>query len=208
MFYSIWWPRLPGDTSDVPPRQVRDQVERQFLGTVWEDLNIWRYQEYIENPALSRVDCVTHVAPARLGTPAAAPAGADPVVLVAGMGNDHRFMDVWQRSLAADGYRAFSFRDPEHGLGDARVAAARLGDFVEQVRAQTGAPKVDLVAFSAGITTARTWLSLDGGAARTDAIIDLDGPWAGDDDAFRAVVRSSASRAAARRTPHRCHRGR
>ena len=28
MFYSIWWPRLPGDTSDVPPDTVREQVER------------------------------------------------------------------------------------------------------------------------------------------------------------------------------------
>lgn len=56
MFYSIWWPRPPGDTSDVPPQQVREKVDRHFLGTVWEDLNILRYQEYIENPALSRVD--------------------------------------------------------------------------------------------------------------------------------------------------------
>ena len=46
MFYSIWWPS-PGDTSTCRPT-VREQVERQFLGTVWEDLDIWRYQEYIE----------------------------------------------------------------------------------------------------------------------------------------------------------------
>ena len=42
--------RLPGETSDVPPDKVRERVEKQFLGTVWEDLDIWRYQEYIENP--------------------------------------------------------------------------------------------------------------------------------------------------------------
>jgi 3-ketosteroid 9alpha-monooxygenase subunit A len=40
----------------VPPDKVREQVERQFLGTVWEDLDIWRYQEYIERPALSKID--------------------------------------------------------------------------------------------------------------------------------------------------------
>jgi len=62
MFYSIWWPRLPGDTSDVPPESVREQVESQFMGTVWDDLNIWRYQEYIENPALSKVDAKPYMA--------------------------------------------------------------------------------------------------------------------------------------------------
>ena len=62
MFYSIWWPRLPGDTSDVPPDSVREKVERQFLGTVWEDLDIWRYQEYVEHPALSKVDAKPYMA--------------------------------------------------------------------------------------------------------------------------------------------------
>ncbi len=62
MFYSIWWPRLPGDTSEVPPDKVREQVERQFLGTVWEDLDIWRYQEYIEHPALSKIDAKPYMA--------------------------------------------------------------------------------------------------------------------------------------------------
>ncbi len=62
MFHSIWWPRLPGDTSEVPPDKVREQVERQFLGTVWEDLDIWRYQEYIEHPALSKIDAKPYMA--------------------------------------------------------------------------------------------------------------------------------------------------
>jgi 3-ketosteroid 9alpha-monooxygenase subunit A len=62
MFYSIWWPRLPGDTSEVPPDKVREQVERQFLGTVWEDLDIWRYQDYIERPALSKIDAKPYMA--------------------------------------------------------------------------------------------------------------------------------------------------
>ena len=38
------------------------KVERQFLGTVWEDLNIWRYQEYVEHPALSKVDAKPYMA--------------------------------------------------------------------------------------------------------------------------------------------------
>ena len=31
MFYSIWWPKVDGETSDVPPDKVRERVEKQFL---------------------------------------------------------------------------------------------------------------------------------------------------------------------------------
>jgi hypothetical protein len=37
-------------------------VEKQFLGTVWEDLDIWRYQEYIENPPLAKIDAKPYMA--------------------------------------------------------------------------------------------------------------------------------------------------
>ena len=46
----------------VPPDKVREQVGRQFLGTVWEDLDIWRYQEYIERPPLATVDAKPYMA--------------------------------------------------------------------------------------------------------------------------------------------------
>jgi hypothetical protein len=29
---------------------------------VWEDLDIWRYQEYIEQPALSKIDAKPYMA--------------------------------------------------------------------------------------------------------------------------------------------------
>ncbi len=56
MFYTIWWPREPGGGSAGPPGHVRRQVEEQFLTTVDDDLGIWRYQKWVENPAYSRVD--------------------------------------------------------------------------------------------------------------------------------------------------------
>ena len=46
----------------VPPERVREQVENQFLRTVWEDLDIWRDQEYVEHPALSKVDAKPYMA--------------------------------------------------------------------------------------------------------------------------------------------------
>jgi phenylpropionate dioxygenase-like ring-hydroxylating dioxygenase large terminal subunit len=62
MFYSIWWPREPGDESDVPPEDLVRRVEKQFLVTVWDDLEIWRYMEYIEHPPLSKVDARPYMA--------------------------------------------------------------------------------------------------------------------------------------------------
>ncbi|MGW0044890.1 Rieske 2Fe-2S domain-containing protein [Rhodococcus sp. NPDC003348] len=62
LFYSIWWPRVAGDVSDVPPEEVRAEVERRFLVTVFEDLDIWRYQVYVEKPPLAAVDAKPYLA--------------------------------------------------------------------------------------------------------------------------------------------------
>ena len=45
-----------------PAPKLREQVEDQFLRTVWEDLDIWRYQEYVEHPALSKIDAKPYMA--------------------------------------------------------------------------------------------------------------------------------------------------
>jgi len=55
MFYSIWWPR-GSDPSDVAPEEVRTRIEHEFLSTLWDDLEIWRYQHYVEQPALAQID--------------------------------------------------------------------------------------------------------------------------------------------------------
>jgi 3-ketosteroid 9alpha-monooxygenase subunit A len=55
MFYSIWWPR-GSDTSSAPPEELRAEVERRFLSTLFDDLEIWRYQVYVDRPALAETD--------------------------------------------------------------------------------------------------------------------------------------------------------
>lgn len=55
MFYTIWWQRQPGDEGD-PPAHVVEKVEREFLTTVDDDLNIWRHQKWIDDPAYSKID--------------------------------------------------------------------------------------------------------------------------------------------------------
>jgi 3-ketosteroid 9alpha-monooxygenase subunit A len=56
IFYTIWWPRLPGDDSPTPPDDMRERVEKEFLSTVEDDPEIWRYQKWVEKPAYSKVD--------------------------------------------------------------------------------------------------------------------------------------------------------
>ena len=60
--YSIWWPRIPGDDSDVPHGKLREVIEKQFLSAVFDDLQIWRYQKYVEHPARSTVDAKGYMA--------------------------------------------------------------------------------------------------------------------------------------------------
>lgn len=56
MFYSIWWPKDSGDQSTTLPQEYIDRVEAEFLSTLWDDLEIWRYQVYVEHPALAQID--------------------------------------------------------------------------------------------------------------------------------------------------------
>jgi 3-ketosteroid 9alpha-monooxygenase subunit A len=62
MFYSVWWPRVPGDDSDTPPEDVLERVTKQVLTTMWDDLEIWRYQKYVEHPALATQDAAPYMA--------------------------------------------------------------------------------------------------------------------------------------------------
>ena len=54
--------RIPGDTSDLPDGRLREFIEKQFLSTVFDDLEIWRYQKYVERPPLSKVDAKGYMA--------------------------------------------------------------------------------------------------------------------------------------------------
>lgn len=56
MFYSVWLPRQPGDEHPAAPAAIRAPIEREFLTTMEDDLEIWRYQDYVEKPAIAKVD--------------------------------------------------------------------------------------------------------------------------------------------------------
>lgn len=113
---------------------------------------------------------------------AAAPVDAqtppkDPVVIVGGFLTGQPIADLFYAGLAdrlrADGYQAFIFGPVDFGTADIRVSAASLDRFVDNVRATTGAQKVDLIGHSQGGLTSRYYIKSLGGAAEVDSMISL-----------------------------------
>jgi triacylglycerol esterase/lipase EstA (alpha/beta hydrolase family) len=78
--------------------------------------------------------------------------------------------------LRADGYRPYIWGLPGGGLGDIRTTAQALNAFADQVRAQTGAARVDLIGHSQGGLVGRYYIKSLGGAAEVDAMISLGAP--------------------------------
>jgi triacylglycerol esterase/lipase EstA (alpha/beta hydrolase family) len=114
---------------------------------------------------------------------AASPAAAatnDPVVIVAGTFTGQPIANVFYAPLAArlqaDGYQAYIFGLPGGGLGDIAGTAQSLNAFADQVRAQTGAARVDLIGHSQGGLVGRYYIKNLGGAGEVDSMISLAAP--------------------------------
>lgn len=101
----------------------------------------------------------------------------DPVVIVGGFLTGQPIADVFYSGLAdrlrADGYQAYIFGPVDFGLADIRESAASLNQFVDDVRASTGAQKVDLIGHSQGGLTSRYYIKNLGGAAEVDSMVSL-----------------------------------
>ncbi len=105
----------------------------------------------------------------------------DPVILV--HGTFANMDDNWQAAapvLANHGYCVFAFNyggtsatSPIQGIGDIAASAATLSSFVNQVLADTGAAKVDLVGHSQGGMMPRYYLNFLGGAAKVSTFVAL-----------------------------------
>jgi triacylglycerol esterase/lipase EstA (alpha/beta hydrolase family) len=116
--------------------------------------------------------------------PAAPPAHAapakDPVIIVAGTGAGIGIANVFYAPmalrLAVDGYDPYIFPLPGFGLGDIADTAQALNTFADQVRAQTGAARVDLIGHSQGGIVGRYYIKNLGGAAEVDSMISLGAP--------------------------------
>jgi triacylglycerol esterase/lipase EstA (alpha/beta hydrolase family) len=108
-----------------------------------------------------------------------------PVILLPGTLYD--LADTWQALgpiLANAGYCVFGLNYGANAVttltggriwsvGDIPTAATQLGDFVQQVRVQTGAAQVDIVGWSQGGMMPRWYMDQDGGARYVHALVGL-----------------------------------
>jgi triacylglycerol esterase/lipase EstA (alpha/beta hydrolase family) len=115
-----------------------------------------------------------------VATQPAAAATRDPVVIVAGTFTGQPIANVFYAPLAArlraDGYQPFIFGLPGGGLGDIATTSQTLDAFADQVRAQTGSARVDLIGHSQGGLVGRYYIKHLGGASEVDSMISLAAP--------------------------------
>lgn len=100
----------------------------------------------------------------------------DPVIIVAGTNSPGFYYDVLANRLRADGYDVHIYQLKGLGNGDIADTAKDFAAFADQVRAETGAAKVDLIGHSQGGLVARQYVKFEGGAEHVDSLIGLGTP--------------------------------
>jgi len=108
--------------------------------------------------------------------PAAAQTAKDPVIIVAGTFSPAFANEPLATRLRADGYKVWIFVLPNLGTTDINAASRALNTFADNVRANTGAAKVDLIGHSQGGLVARGYVKYYGGANEVDSLISLGAP--------------------------------
>ncbi|SCG63775.1 lipase family alpha/beta hydrolase [Micromonospora inositola] len=113
------------------------------------------------------------------GSEAIAAAGANPVIVVGGLIGVSIAYEPIAARLRADGFRVSIYQLPGLGFGDIRESARALATYVDQVRAATGAAKVDLVTHSEGGLVSRWYVKFLGGVDKVDRYLSLGSPQQG-----------------------------
>ncbi|MGW6880469.1 esterase/lipase family protein [Streptomyces goshikiensis] len=119
-----------------------------------------------------------------------------PVVLVHGYNADPGVWGALREDLKAAGYADSELSswgyDTHRSVNE--VLAGQLGAYAEQVRRQTGAARVDIVAHSFGSLVARWYVSFGGGAATVNHLVSLAGPNHGTSTAWACALWDQACR--------------
>lgn len=119
-----------------------------------------------------------------------------PVVFVHGYNADPGVWGALREDLRAAGYAdsdLFSWGYDTHRSVN-EVLAGQLGAYVEQVRRQTGADKVDIVAHSFGSLVSRWYVKYGGGTATVHHWVSLAGPNHGTSIAWACALWDQACR--------------
>jgi triacylglycerol esterase/lipase EstA (alpha/beta hydrolase family) len=96
-----------------------------------------------------------------------------PVVLVHGTFENQAMWAALSPKIKAAGYCVYALDYGNNATGDIPTSAGQLGHFVDQVLAQTGASKVDLVGHSQGGMMPRYWMKFDDGASKVDDLVGI-----------------------------------
>lgn len=99
-----------------------------------------------------------------------------PVLLVPGYGGGLASLDPLADALRRAGRDVRVVPRLGDGTGDLGAEAEHLGAVAEQVLAETGAPSVDVVGYSAGGVVARLWVRDHGGATRARRVLTIGSP--------------------------------
>lgn len=110
-------------------------------------------------------------------TPAATQAAPvrDPIVFVHGWNGDSWNWHDFRGRFTDDGFTHLYAWDYDHRLSNATIAG-QLSDYIDQVLAETGADRVDIVTHSMGGLSSRYYLKNLGGTANVDDWVSIGGP--------------------------------
>lgn len=115
-----------------------------------------------------------------------------PVLLVPGYGGSTSGLEVLGQALEADGRDVRIVEATGAGTGDLQEAASHLSDVVDATLAETGAPSVDIVGYSAGGVVLRIYVADLGGGSTVRRAVTLSSPHHGTD--LAGLARSLGSR--------------
>ncbi|MBM0236855.1 alpha/beta fold hydrolase [Micromonospora sp. ATA32] len=110
---------------------------------------------------------------------ATATATANPVIVVGGLIGVSVAYEPIAARLRADGFRVSIYQLPGLGFGDITESARAFAGYVDQVRAATGAARVDLVTHSEGGLVSRWYVKFLGGADKVARYVSLGSPQQG-----------------------------
>ncbi|GAB2623124.1 alpha/beta fold hydrolase [Streptomyces capparidis] len=122
------------------------------------------------------------------GAPPAGPSAPAPVLLLHGFVDNRSVFTVLRRSLLRHGWPRVHAFNYSPFTCDARRAAAVLGAYVEQLSAECGGARIDVVGHSLGGLVARYYVQRLGGDERVRTLVTLGTPHSG----TRAVPLMSA----------------
>ncbi|MCW2737277.1 alpha/beta fold hydrolase [Nocardioides sp.] len=123
--------------------------------------------------------------------PAVRPVAQDrvgPVLLVPGYGGSTTSLEVLGDVLEAEGRDVRIVAASGSGTGDLREAASHLAEVVDATLAETGAPSVDVVGYSAGGVVLRLYVADLGGGSTVRRAVTLSSPHHGTDLAALALA--------------------